>query len=114
MKIKLVALIGVLLGIALVAMAVRSTPSRNDGAVAFRPPTAGSLKAAAPSDGVRRTSPSELASMLARGEVIVIDVRDVDSYLAGHIEGALQIPLSYIAGEAPYLRRGKPIVTYCT
>jgi rhodanese-related sulfurtransferase len=44
----------------------------------------------------------------------VIDVRDVDAYLAGHIEGALQIPLSYIAGEVPYLRRGKPIVTYCT
>lgn len=65
-------------------------------------------------DGVARTSPGELAAMIARGEVIVIDVREADAYIAGHIEGALHIPLSYIAGEVPYLRRGKPIVTYCT
>ena len=101
MKIKVAALIGVLFGMALVAMAVRNTPTETKAAVVAQ-------------DGIRRTSPSELAAMLARGEVIVIDVRDVDSYLAGHIEGALQIPLSYIAGEVPYLRRGKPIVTYCT
>ena len=69
---------------------------------------------ATPGDGTARTSPRELATMIARGEVIVIDVRDVDAYLAGHIEGALHIPLSYIAGEVPYLRKGKPIVTYCT
>jgi hypothetical protein len=70
--------------------------------------------AAAPGDGVARTSPSELAAMIGRGEVMVLDVRDVDAYIAGHIEGALHIPLSYIAGEVPYLRTGKPIVTYCT
>jgi hypothetical protein len=67
-----------------------------------------------PADGVARTSPTELASMMARGEVIVIDVRDIDSYIASHIQGSLHIPLSYIAGEVPYLRKGKPIVTYCT
>ena len=67
-----------------------------------------------PGDGAARTSVRELARMVERGEVIVIDVRDVDAYLAGHIEGALHIPLSYIAGEVPYLRKGKPIVTYCT
>lgn len=65
-------------------------------------------------DGIARTSPGELAAMIARGEVIVIDVREADAYIAGHIEGALHIPLSYIAGEVPYLRKGKPIVTYCT
>ncbi len=65
-------------------------------------------------DGVARTSPRELAAMIARGDVIVIDVREADAYIAGHIEGALHIPLSYIAGEVPYLRKGKPIVTYCT
>lgn len=79
----------------------------------LRPKTA-PAPAATPGDGVVRTSPRELAAMTARGEVIVIDVRDADAYIAGHIEGALQIPLSYIAGEVPYLRKGKPIVTYCT
>ena len=56
----------------------------------------------------------ELAEMLKRGEAIILDVRDVDAYMAGHIEGALHIPLSYIEGEVPYLRKGKRIVTYCT
>jgi predicted sulfurtransferase len=69
---------------------------------------------ATPGDGVAMTSPRTLAAMIARGEVIVIDVRDADAYIAGHIEGALHIPLSYIAGEVPYLRKGKPIVAYCT
>lgn len=102
MKIKLAAFIGVLVGIGLVVMGVWDTPAASQPVPV------------AAQDGVGRTSPAELASMMARGQVIVIDVRDVDAYLAGHIEGALQIPLSYIAGEVPYLRRGKPIVTYCT
>lgn len=102
MKIKLAVLIATMVGIALVGMGVRNTPAA--------PPQ----PAPVAQDGVRRTSPAELATLMARGDVIVIDVRDVDAYLAGHIEGALQIPLSYIAGEVPYLRRGKPIVTYCT
>ena len=101
MKIKLAALIGAVVGIALVGMGVRNTPAAPEPVPIAQ-------------DGVRRTSPAELAAMMARGEVIVIDVRDVDAYLAGHIKGALQIPLAYIAGEVPYLRRGKPIVTYCT
>jgi predicted sulfurtransferase len=67
-----------------------------------------------PADGTSRTTPRQLAAMLARGDAIAIDVRDVDAYVAGHIEGALHIPLAYIAGEVPYLRKGKPIVTYCT
>lgn len=80
-------------------------------ALALRPKTA---PAATPGDGIARTSPRELAAMIASGKVIVIDVRDADAYVAGHIEGALHIPLSYIAGEVAYLRKGKPIVTYCT
>ena len=81
-------------------------------ALTLRPKTA--PVPAPPADGIARTSPRELADMTASGEVIVIDVRDVDAYMAGHIEGALHIPLTYIAGEVPYLRKGKRIVTYCT
>lgn len=64
-------------------------------------------------ESFRRIEASELMSLVARGEVTVIDVRDVEQYLAGHIPGSLQIPLSRIEGEIPYLR-GKRIVTYCT
>jgi len=76
----------------------------------------------APVDAVPRNSSldapriesQELRAQLERGAVIVLDVRDADSYIAGHIPGALQIPLSRVDGEIPYLPKDKPIVAYCT
>ena len=64
--------------------------------------------------GVPRTPLAAAKQEVDRGAVVVIDVRDVDSYLAGHIPGALQIPLARIEGEVNYLPRDKPILTYCT
>jgi 3-mercaptopyruvate sulfurtransferase SseA len=64
--------------------------------------------------GVRRMPLADLQERLDRSEVTLIDVRDADSYIAGHIPGAIHIPLSYIEGEVRYLPRDKPIVTYCT
>ncbi|MGZ4810064.1 MAG: rhodanese-like domain-containing protein [Thermoanaerobaculia bacterium] len=65
-------------------------------------------------DTVPRIKPQELRDRIARGEVTVIDVRDAQSYLAGHIPGALHIPMTRLDGEVPYLPKDKPIVTYCT
>ena len=61
---------------------------------------------------VPRVPTTELAQKL--GSVTVIDVRDADSYIAGHVAGAMHIPLQYLPGEVPYLPKDKPIVTYCT
>jgi hypothetical protein len=75
------------------------------------------LRSAPPPAGAAwpdRISVGDLRAKLSRAEVVVIDVRDMDSYVAAHIPGALHIPLSYIQQELPYLPRGKPIVTYCT
>ena len=47
-------------------------------------------------------------------ERIVFDVRTMEQFLAGHIPGALHIPVGRIEGEIPYLPKGKPVVTYCT
>lgn len=63
---------------------------------------------------VPRVTPAEVAAMMEGDGVVVIDVRAVGDYLAGHIPGSLQIPFSYIEGEVPHLPRGKPIVTYCS
>lgn len=71
-------------------------------------PTGASLKA------IPRIDAKTLGERMARGEVVVIDVRDIDSYTASHIAGAMHIPLSRIEGEIPYLKGSKPIVTYCT
>jgi hypothetical protein len=61
---------------------------------------------------VPRIPPAELAQK--SGSVTVIDVRDADAYMAGHVTGAMHIPLQYLPGEVPYLPKDKPIVTYCT
>ena len=63
---------------------------------------------------VRRMTATELQAALERGEAVAIDVRDADSFSAGHIPGALHIPLSFIEGEIPYLPRDKTLVAYCT
>jgi rhodanese-related sulfurtransferase len=70
--------------------------------------------ATTPSGEFARISAADLKPLVERNEVTIIDVRDIDSYLASHIPGSLHIPLSMIEGEIAYLPKGKPIVTYCT
>ena len=65
-------------------------------------------------ESVPRISVAALREKIDRGEVVVMDVRDIDSYTASHIAGAMHIPVSYLETELPYLPRGKPIVAYCT
>ncbi|MBV8543687.1 MAG: rhodanese-like domain-containing protein [Acidobacteria bacterium] len=65
-------------------------------------------------ESVPRISVAALREKIDRGEVVVMDVRDIDSYTASHIAGAMHIPVSYVESELPYLPRGKPIVAYCT
>jgi hypothetical protein len=74
-------------------------------------------EAAVPAESLKaipRIDATTLHDRMTRGEVVVIDVRDIDSYTASHIAGAMHIPLSRIEGEIPYLKGSKPIVTYCT
>ncbi len=39
-------------------------------------------------------SPAELNAMLQRGDVQVVDVREPDEFAAGHLPGAINVPLS--------------------
>jgi rhodanese-related sulfurtransferase len=56
--------------------------------------------------------------MHAMKAVLVIDVRGTDAYRAGHIPGALHVPLDQIAARADEIRSlvkaPHPIVTYCS
>jgi rhodanese-related sulfurtransferase len=61
-----------------------------------------------------RITAEELKALLDKDEAIVIDVRNVEDFVDGHIPGALQIPLSFVEGEIPWFPRDKKIVTYCT
>jgi len=44
-------------------------------------------------DGVEQIAADELEARLAKGNVVVLDVRPEPEYRAGHIPGALSAPL---------------------
>jgi rhodanese-related sulfurtransferase len=64
-------------------------------------------------DGVEQVSAAELEERLARGDVVVLDVRPEREYRAGHIPGAQSVPLAALASVAPKLPRRRQIVAYC-
>ena len=64
-------------------------------------------------DEVEQVSATELEQRLARGDVVVLDVRPEPEYRAGHIGGALSAPLSALGSLAQKLPRRGEIVAYC-
>jgi rhodanese-related sulfurtransferase len=64
-------------------------------------------------DGVTRITPADAFAAVQRGKAIIVDVRGEDSYKAGHIKGALLIPINEIGSRTKELPRGKMIITYC-
>jgi rhodanese-related sulfurtransferase/DNA-binding HxlR family transcriptional regulator len=56
---------------------------------------------------------AELASRLAAGDVVVIDVRPVAEYAAGHIAGARSIPIDALAAHVKDLPADLEVVAYC-
>jgi len=73
-----------------------------------------SATAPAPADNVRRITPAELKDLLAKDQVVVIDVRNQTSYDQGHVKGAKLIPAAEILNHVNELPRNKLIVTYCS
>jgi rhodanese-related sulfurtransferase/DNA-binding transcriptional ArsR family regulator len=60
--------------------------------------------------------PQDKQALLARvrgGEAVVIDVRPVEEYAAGHLEGALSIPLAELEQRLSEFPADKEIVAYC-
>lgn len=61
-----------------------------------------------------RIDAAEAKQLVDAGGAAVIDVRDPQSYAAGHVPGALQIPLAYVQGELPWFPRDRKLIFYCT
>src|SRR5206468_3558153 len=55
----------------------------------------------------------DLLARLARGEVVLVDVRPEQEYAAGHIEGARSIPLEELERRLAELPPDTEIVAYC-
>jgi rhodanese-related sulfurtransferase len=64
-------------------------------------------------DRIERVSAVELKRRLARGDVVVLDVRAEVEYRAGHIPGARSAPLPVLAELAATLPTECEIVAYC-
>jgi rhodanese-related sulfurtransferase len=56
---------------------------------------------------------SELRARLAKGDVVLVDVRPAEEYAAGHIEGARSIPLAELERRLAELPDDAEIVAYC-
>lgn len=55
----------------------------------------------------------ELLKRAARGEVIVLDVRPAEEFAAGHIKGAVSVPLDELEARLDELPPDAEIVAYC-
>lgn len=64
-------------------------------------------------DGAQPLDMAELAARAASGEVVIVDVRPTLEFEAGHLPGAISIPLERLADQITELSRDRLIVAYC-
>ena len=55
----------------------------------------------------------ELRTRLARGEVVLVDVRPTEEFEAGHIDGASSIPLDELERRIAEVPEGREVIAYC-
>jgi rhodanese-related sulfurtransferase/rubrerythrin len=73
-------------------------------------------KLACAADEIKMLAPGEVKALLnkdKKGEFFLLDVRQPEEYEAGHIPGAMLIPLGELEARQTELERGKKIITYC-
>jgi len=64
-------------------------------------------------DSLEAVSRDELQARQRKGSVIVLDVRPADEYAAGHLPGAVSIPVSELKRRLKEIPRGQDIVACC-
>ncbi|SMD18221.1 ArsR/SmtB family transcription factor [Lentzea albidocapillata] len=64
-------------------------------------------------DDTEAVSREELLERVRSGRATVIDVRPAEEYAAGHIPGAVSVPLDELADRLAELPAGQEIVAYC-
>ena len=84
-----------------------------DVAARRSPQTAAARDAYLGADDTEAVSRDELQHRLRTEQVIAVDVRPAEEYAAGHIPGAVSIPLDHLAERLADLPDDVPIVAYC-
>jgi rhodanese-related sulfurtransferase/DNA-binding transcriptional ArsR family regulator len=64
-------------------------------------------------DGLEPVSRQELLRRIRRHDVVVLDVRPLEEYAAGHIAGALSLPLAALRRRLADVPASRKIVAYC-
>jgi rhodanese-related sulfurtransferase len=64
-------------------------------------------------DEVETIDRTELIERLRRGDVVLVDVRPVEEFEAGHIEGARSIPIAELQDRLAELPADREVVAYC-
>jgi rhodanese-related sulfurtransferase/predicted transcriptional regulator len=64
-------------------------------------------------DGLTPVSREDLLARMATGEAVLLDVRPEPEFRAGHIPGALSIPVEQLEARLASLPAGKDVVAYC-
>lgn len=63
---------------------------------------------------VPRISIDEVKALMAKKQVLLIDVRDPQSFADGHIPGAINVPFDFIPNHVEAWKKDKRLlVTYC-
>jgi len=63
---------------------------------------------------IPRISIGEAKTAIDEGSVVVLDVRDAESYAISHMPGAINIPTNELASRLGELDKSAWIITYCT
>jgi len=58
-------------------------------------------------------APQTLKTMMAAQKIALIDVREPDEFAAGHIDGAVLMPLGTLPAHMASLPKDVPLVIYC-
>jgi rhodanese-related sulfurtransferase len=64
-------------------------------------------------DALEAVESEDLLERLRDGSVVVLDVRPEEEYRAGHIPGALSVPVDALEGALKTLPRDREVVAYC-
>ncbi len=64
-------------------------------------------------EGLRPVNHQELTALLKSGEALIIDVRPPGEYEAGHIPGAVNVPIETLPRRLAEFPQRKEVVAYC-
>jgi rhodanese-related sulfurtransferase/biotin operon repressor len=64
-------------------------------------------------DELEPVAPAELIERAKKGLVTVLDVRPAEEYAAGHLPGAINIPVGQLEGRLARLPKRREVVAYC-